>query len=687
MLYIGNQTSCWTPAPAEPFDYALAQGFDAFEWFPDKKPEGGWDDADLDGPTRTLIRERARALGVRLSVHARWQASPFSSEGYALLWNDLELARDLGAALLNIHLSHEQGVEAFIHALRPLIERTAQTGLQLAIENTPLHSPEDFNEFFGRLKQAMPINAAHVGMCFDLGHANLCAATRNDYLKFYDRLASQVPVIHLHFHENWGDSDSHLPLFTGPAARDDAGIRGLLDRLRRRTFEGSVILEQWPTPPSLLDQARDRLLQLWSVEVKTGAPVEPVVASASVPEKSVAPKPREEAAAHPGDPPLEEGRDQGRGSAATATAESGRAPGAAATSDEFIGRLTTGNQRARSWREKLDLVLHLLTDGTHPIAAEGLIDLAIYLRFLGTGEIPCVEDGRHFRPASHARISAQIQEGLGRVTGNGNEFIVRRIWPWLPSAAPAFQRPEPLTRIRDIAHRNDIDPDLKRELKTTLQNKLHRCAGPEDLATSSAILRRITAPGAAYSPGFVEQFKIFHEELKEFFNAQSLDQRLEELKPSASPSQRERIEGFLRGRHGKTVPEQLAALRLLTTLRGALLPAGKPPAAAPTQPHILADVALEGFAFVLLSQIINGSESLVSEQGRKSQIEALSLALDNLVFSGIEVSESQALAHELREFTSSKVAPLEGAVARRAAAVRGPFLPPGSPSARARSPR
>jgi hypothetical protein len=62
---------------------------------------------------------------------------------------------------------------------------------------------------------------------------------------------------------------------------------------------------------------------------------------------------------------------------------------------------------------------------------------------------------------------------------------------------------------RHIGHRNDIPSELKREIKQSLQNKLHRCAGPEDLATSAGLLERITAPGANYSPVFVEQFKIF----------------------------------------------------------------------------------------------------------------------------------------------------------------------------------
>ena len=39
----------------------------------------------------------------------------------------------------------------------------------------------------------------------------------------------------------------------------------------------------------------------------------------------------------------------------------------------------------------------------------------------------------------------------------------------LPSFTEAFTASVPLTRIRDIAHRNDIPHDLKQELKHTIQ--------------------------------------------------------------------------------------------------------------------------------------------------------------------------------------------------------------------------
>jgi phosphoglucan,water dikinase len=609
MSYIGNQTSCWTKTPTEPFEYALAQHFGAFEWFPDKKPEGGWDEMDLDEGTRRSIRERAQGGSMRLSVHARWQVDPFSSEGYSLLGKDLGLARDLGAVLLNIHFVHEHGVDAFVKAIGPLVQQTAEADLQLAIENTPLHAPEQFNELFSRLQALDSVSAKHVGMCLDVGHANLCSATRNDYLKFFDRLVPQVPIIHLHVHENWGDSDSHLTLFTGPAARDDSGIRGLIARLRQREFCGSIILEQWPQPPSLLNQARDRLLQLWP-----NAEDEP-------PKK-----------------PLPTRSNQ-------KSAENTPSPAG------FAGELVSGDRHARSWREKLDSVLGLLADESRSLTSDDLIDIAIYLRFLGTGEIRCSEDGRHFRPASHARIAAKIQDRLKAINTVENAFIIRRIYPWLPSSAEMFQRPEPLTRIRDIAHRNDISSELKREIKTTLQNKLHRCAGPEDLVVATALLARITAPGSNYSPDFVEQFRTFQQELKEFFNAQSLDRRLEALKNQVGTEVKAAIDQFLKSRTGESLLERMSTLEALTSLREVLLRPPQEESRPSGNELLLADIALENFAFVLLSEIINACESSDKDPALESEVKALILALANLGLSCIDSEESSAVEHELRRWS------------------------------------
>src|ERR1035441_9988355 len=91
MIHIGNQTACWAATPMTPFDYAVAKGFDAFEWFPDKKPGAGWDESDLDAAQRRNICETARARGIHLSVHARWQANPLQPDSAPLFLRDIEL--------------------------------------------------------------------------------------------------------------------------------------------------------------------------------------------------------------------------------------------------------------------------------------------------------------------------------------------------------------------------------------------------------------------------------------------------------------------------------------------------------------------------------------------------------------------------------------------------------------------
>ena len=107
-----------------------------------------------------------------------------------------------------------------------------------------------------------------------------------------------------------------------------------------------------------------------------------------------------------------------------------------------------------------------------------------------------------------------------------NSFIIRSIKAYLPSFADQFMQTVPLTRIRDIAHRNDIPKDLKNEIKHSLQNKLHRCADPGDLKTCERLMDRIR-PDHSLSGDFKHQMEIFYGELKEFFNAVNLDKLLE----------------------------------------------------------------------------------------------------------------------------------------------------------------
>lgn len=595
-IRIGNQSALSALTTTEPFEYAVENGFDAFEWFPDKNDSGGgWEEADLDAEARRNIKNTAVKHDIALSVHAPWNLNPLEPNAYERLLESLEFARDIGATLINIHLYIDEGVDAYVRAIVPFVRHLAKFDIRLSIENTPITGPEHFNELFARLRDLKPATIAHVGMCFDLGHANLFGSTRNDYLAFIDQLDPQVPLIHLHVHENYGDYDSHLPLFTGPSQNDVTGVQGFVERVKKRNFSGSIILEQWPQLPSLLNQARDRLCRMF-----------------------------------------------GHYSVKPAVKPTG------ADGYDFADTIVTFDRRCRSWRKKLESVRGILADEAFQPDNEKLIYLAIYLRFLGTREIACGKNGRHFRPSRCAKMASQIHERLAAMITPDNAFIIRKIYPWLPSCDSAFTRAEPLTRIRDIAHRNDISRELKQEIKHTLQNKLHGCAGPEDLATSAALLERITAPDADYPPAFVEQFKIFHEELKEFFNARSLEERLQEMITESAADEAGLIRKFLAAKAKLDTPDQqVLALNLLTALRQRFLASFGDSANAEAQKLILADIWLEDFSFVLLSRLVNHVDAQQEGIPWAVSLNSLALTVENLRLSGISPEESRVIESEV----------------------------------------
>jgi sugar phosphate isomerase/epimerase len=263
-IRIGNQTAFSARRVLEPFEFAIANGFTAFEFFPDPGPDGagGWAVEHLDAATRARIRKQARDHGIELTIHAPLAFNPLQNPQDTRLHGTVALASDVGATLVNLHVDLAQGPESFVDALGPALRLTEAASLKLAIENTVWSGPADFNVLFATLRQRKDVPTAHAGMCFDLGHANLFSETHNNYWRYLDALDPGVPICHLHLHENFGDDDTHLTLFTGPARNNATGIAGLLSRLRRRRFSGCAILEQWPDPPSLLVHARDGLLNL-----------------------------------------------------------------------------------------------------------------------------------------------------------------------------------------------------------------------------------------------------------------------------------------------------------------------------------------------------------------------------------------------------------------------------------------
>ncbi len=624
-IRIGNQTSFSAQTPVLPFAFALENGFDAFEWFPDKKEWGaGWDEKEISGEMRQQIKREAMKNDIALSLHAPWHLNPLKPHDLEPLHKEIEFARDIGAYIFIIHLATDEGIENYANAIIPIIRETSDAKLHLSLENTPLTDPEDFNRMFGIIHNLKNTPTQHVGMCLDLGHANLCASTRNDYLRFIDLLEPTVPLNHVHLHENYGDSDSHLPLFTGPSKGDERGVYGLMRRLKERNFTGSIILEQWPEPPSLLTQARERLYRIWDTIPNNSCHF-------TSPSDNRTLNPTTETVPMWNQRPESEKTQQSQ------------TKGLKERGDDFINTIVEAHGCYRSWRERLNWVASLFQGTTVIPDNDQLIYLSIYLHFLGTGELTCREDGRHFRPHHHANAAQQIENSLKSCTTPDNTYIMRKIYPWLPSYNSAFTRAEPLTRIRNIAHRNDIPKELKDEIKHTLQNKLHRCAGPEDLTTSAALLERITAERGNYSSSFVEEFKIFHHELKEFFNASTLEEILASISNKEETKTRGLIQEFLdvKGKTERSSQHYVTLLALLTELRGIFLRNADDAPGAAAQQFRLVDIGLEDFLFLLLSESIQ----ILEKSGGDGEID-WNTTLEILLLTVINISMTNSAKEE-----------------------------------------
>jgi phosphoglucan,water dikinase len=587
-IRIGNQTSFSSADVLRPFAYAVANGFDAFEWFPDKKKDGmGWVEDDISHETRLFIRDTAAKKDIRLSVHVSLPTNPLNPDSAGRFIKAIAFAKDIGASLVNMHLHRDEGIAAYGETLIPLVEDLSHAGIRLSIENTPETGPDDFNDLFRYLHRVCPADTSPVGMCLDIGHANLYGSTRNDYLRFFDMLGPEVPIIHLHLHENYGDFDNHLTVFTGPSGKDPAGIQGLIRRLKKRGFSGCIIFEQWPQPENLLREARDRLME--------------IIGSTARPDET--------------------------------------------QTDDSVTMLVKATQRFRSWRKRLEWIQDVLISGQF-YTLEHFVYVSIYLRFIGSGEVPCSEDGGHYRPSHHARISQKIYDHLSGLATPENILILRKIYPWLPSFNPAFLRAEPLTRIRDIAHRNDIPHELKTEIKNTLQNKLHRSAGPEDVAVSEALLKRIIAPGSDYSLSFVEEFRQFHRELREFFNARSLDEQLTALMDKGTTAL---VMDFLDAKNKTGGPEQLLdCFRLLTALRSHFIETSMDGNGSERQQFQMADIRLEDFSFIVLSRLINHYEAVAEGIPWDPVLQCLILMIENLRLGGFDAEECGAIEAELK---------------------------------------
>eukprot|EP00798_Chlamydomonas_sp_ICE-L_P026114 gene26114-11833_t len=129
------------------------------------------------------------------------------------------------------------------------------------------------------------------------------------------------------------------------------------------------------------------------------------------------------------------------------------------------------------------------------------------------------------------------------------------------------------------------------------------------------MLKRLTQNPGEFNDSFVNEFKIFTKELREFFNATGLRELLESMQSDVDES------------HGSAVGQFLHIMSQARTLYVRGLSAGlrndvTDDVLAQRQRWRLADIRLEEFNFVVLSRVINtleaeGGAQMLSKAGNK----------------------------------------------------------------------
>ena len=343
----------------------------------------------------------------------------------------------------------------------------------------------------------------------------------------------------------------------------------------------------------------------------------------------------------------------------------------AAAAGGTFAPLVAADESAPSWREKLQAVQRLLAGeaGGSP-SGELVAGCAGYLPWGASGAIQCAEDGNHHRPNHHAHAAMATFEALERLPqGSAARAAARSVHPRLPSFSEAYTNSEPLTRIRDIAHGRGDDgrcKAIRHEIKHTIQNKLHRCAGPEDLIATERMLERLTH--GDFPEAFVHEFRVFYRELKEFFNATGLEDRLGGLQHTLGGDAPDAIGAFLGAKHaadndGSGDPSSaLSALEQLQRAREVILSemAGLQDVSV-LQSARLADIGLEAHAFVLLSRVVGAAEAGRADAGALCR--ALRYAAQAISASSTRAGEAAHVA----ELAATGDAARAGAAARELA--------------------
>jgi sugar phosphate isomerase/epimerase len=247
--------------PLEEIEWIGANGFD-FVDFTLEPPA-----ADPGQFNPAAVRGALQRHGLGVVAHTAWYlpyGTPFGTLREACLGEfrrALPVAREIGAALMNVHYSkppsffpQERVIAWHVEVLGPLCDEAAALGLTIVLEHVPFGGSEQLENIVAIMQQV-----PRLGFHLDSGHARL-EHGRDGWRDYLQRLGHKL--LHVHLSENDGTADQHLPL--GAAPRNPIDWPGHLQVLKAAGYDGTITLEVFAPQKEYLLLSRDLLRRWWS---------------------------------------------------------------------------------------------------------------------------------------------------------------------------------------------------------------------------------------------------------------------------------------------------------------------------------------------------------------------------------------------------------------------------------------
>ncbi|MCD6539084.1 MAG: MFS transporter, partial [Candidatus Omnitrophica bacterium] len=222
--------------------------------------------------------------GYWVQIHAPFPLQLTISGDRDVLKRTLDLSKEIKADVVTVH--PEGDTKSFAQNLYPFVLRAEKYGVIIAVENipesktTPEITAEYMNDLFKHIniihdsqkvifkfrrlllgQKETPIDIyQHIGICFDIGHANLL---KGGAVEFLQRLDPKIKIFNVHVHDNNGKENQHLRV-----GRGNINFIEVFKELIRRGYDGRLVLEYWLDDPEEVLGDVQKVKKWWEIVKK-----------------------------------------------------------------------------------------------------------------------------------------------------------------------------------------------------------------------------------------------------------------------------------------------------------------------------------------------------------------------------------------------------------------------------------